>query len=110
MPKVTEIEIPAAAQLGVAIEGSALAWPGSPGEPSLPPFDLFNQQRRYIDIFIRARVPFVFSATTSVPWLVLSQSQATITQERRVWVCVACIEGHLRFPSLSLNRARGHTH
>src|SRR6266478_5157804 len=88
MPKVTEIEVPAPAQLGVAIEGSASAWPGSPGEPSLPPFDLFNQQRRYIDIFNRGREPFVFSATTSVPWIVLSESQGTIEKERRVWVSV----------------------
>ncbi|HEV1993383.1 MAG TPA: glycosyl hydrolase 115 family protein [Candidatus Acidoferrum sp.] len=88
MPKVTEIEIPAPAQLGVAVEGSTLAWPGSPGEPTLPPFDLFNQQRRYIDIFNRGREPFVFSATSSVPWIVLSESQGTIEKERRVWVSV----------------------
>src|SRR5260370_28914651 len=86
MPKVREIEIPARAQLGVAVEGSASAWPGSPGEPSLPPFDLFNQERRYIDIFNRGREPFIFSATASVPWIVLGESQGTIEKERRVWV------------------------
>jgi len=88
MPKVTEIEIPAAAQLGVAVEGSALAWPGSPGEPILPPFDPFNQQRRYIDVFNRGREPFVFSAVTSAPWIVLSESQGTVEKERRLWVSV----------------------
>lgn len=88
MPKVTEIEIPADAQLGVAIEGSTLAWPGSPGDPTLPPFDVFNQQRRYLDIFNRGREPFMFSATTSVPWIMLSESQGTIEKERSVWVSV----------------------
>jgi hypothetical protein len=88
MPKVTEIDIPVPAQLGVAVEGSALAWPGSPGEPTLPPFDLFNQQRCYIDIFNRGREPFLFSAATSAPWIVLSESQGTIEKERRVWVNV----------------------
>ncbi len=88
MPKVTEIEIPAPALLGVAVEGSALAWPGSPGEATLPPFDHFNQQRRYIDIFNRGREPFVFSATSSVPWIALSESQGAIEKEQRVWVSV----------------------
>ena len=109
MPKVTEIEIPALAQLGVAVEGSASAWPGSPGEPSLPPFDLFNQQRRYIDIFNRGREPFVFSATTSVPWIVLSESQGTIEKERRVWVSVDWKKAPLGFTSGSLKIARGST-
>ena len=88
MPKVTDIEILAAAKLGVAVEGSPLAWPGASGEATLPPFDVFNQQRRYIDVFNRGRVPFVFSATSSVPWIVLSESNGKIEKERRLWVSV----------------------
>jgi hypothetical protein len=88
MPKITEIEIPAAAQLGVAVEGSALAWPGAPGEANLPSFDILNQQRRYIDVFNRGRAAFVFSATSSAPWIVLSDSKGTIEKERRVLVSV----------------------
>jgi len=88
MPKVAEIAIPAAAQLGVAVEGSALAWPGSAGEPTLPPFDVFDQQRRYIDVFNRGREPFVFTATPSVPWIVVSESQGKIEKEKRVSVSV----------------------
>jgi len=107
MPKVTEIEIPAPAQLGVAIEGSTLAWPGSSGEPTLPPFDVFNQQRRYIDIFNRGREPFVFFATASVPWIVLSESQGTIEKERRVWVSVDWKRAPLGLTSGSLKITRG---
>jgi hypothetical protein len=88
MPKVTEIEVLAQAQLGVAVEGLAAAWPGSPGEATLPAYDVFNQQRRYIDIFDRAREPFVFSATSSARWIVLSESKGKIEKERRVWVSV----------------------
>jgi hypothetical protein len=51
-------------------------------------FDVFNQQRRYIDVFNRGRAPFDFSATASAPWIVLSESQGTIAKERRVWVSV----------------------
>jgi hypothetical protein len=88
MPKVTEIEIPVPAQLGAAIEGSALAWPGSAGEATLPPFDVFNQQRRYIDVFNRGREPFAFSGAASVSWIVLSESKGTVEKEKRVWISV----------------------
>jgi hypothetical protein len=86
MPKVTEIELPAAAELGVAVEGSSLAWPGAPGDATLPPFDTFNHERRYIDVFNRGRDPLVFNATSSVPWMVLSESNGKIERERRLWV------------------------
>ncbi len=109
MPKVTEIEIPAPAQLGVAVEGSANAWPGSPGEPTLPPFDVFNQQRHYIDIFNRGREPFVFSASSSAPWIVLSESQGTIEKERRVWVSVDWKRAPLGLTSGSLKIRRSST-
>jgi hypothetical protein len=109
MPKVTEIEIPAPAQLGVAIEGSTLAWPGSPGEPSLPPLDPFNQQRRYIDIFNRGREPFLFSTATSAPWIMLSESQGTIEKERRVWVSVDWDKAPVGFTSGSVRISRGST-
>jgi len=88
MPKVSEIKTPAAAKLGVALEGSALAWPGSSGEATLPPFDVFNRQRRYIDIFNRGQEPFTFSIATNVPWIILSESQGKIEKERRVWISV----------------------
>ena len=88
MPKVTEIEIPAPAQLGVAVEGSANAWPGSPGEPTLPPFDSFKRQSRYFDVFNRGLAPFSYSASTSTPWIRLSKYQDLVEDERRVWVSV----------------------
>ena len=109
MPKVTEIEIPAPAQLGVAVEGSANAWPGSPAEPTLPPFDAFNQQRHYIDVFNRGRAPFVFSASSSAPWIVLSESQGTIEKERRVWVSVDWKRAPLGLTNGSLKIRRSST-
>src|SRR6266700_3917228 len=88
MPKVAEIEIPAAAQMGVAVEGSESAWPGSEGVPVLPGFDAFNRQRRYIDVFNKGSVPFTFSTSTSAPWLVLSSSEGRIEKEQRLWVSI----------------------
>ena len=88
MPKVTEIEVPAEAQMGVAVGGTASAWPGAEGDPELPRFDGFNRQRRFIDVFNRGRAPFPFSATATVPWIVLSGSHGIVSKEQRVWVTV----------------------
>jgi len=74
--------------MGIAVEGSTLAWPGAAGEPSLPQFDVFNQQRFYIDIFNRGKSPFTFTVTASAPWIVLSESQGKIIQEKRIWISV----------------------
>jgi hypothetical protein len=88
MPQVTEVETPATASMGVVVEGTASAWPGASGTPVLPVFDVFNQQRYYIDVFNRGSTPFAFSATTSAPWILLSASRGTVEKEQRLWVSV----------------------
>jgi hypothetical protein len=88
MPEVKELEVPVPAGLGVAVEGSALAWPGNATEPSLPVIDAFNQQGRYIDIFNRGRTPFTFTASASQPWIILSATHGTIGSDQRLWVSV----------------------
>lgn len=88
MPKVTEIEVPAEAQMGVTVEGTASAWPGAAGDPELPKFDVFNRQHRFIDVFNRGRAPFPFGATASAPWIVLSSNHGIVSKEQRVLVSV----------------------
>jgi hypothetical protein len=88
MPAVKEIELPAEAQMGVAVEGSAATWPGAAGEPVLPSFDVFDQPRRYIDVFNKGQAPFEFSAATSAPWIALSASHGTVEKEQRIWVSI----------------------
>jgi hypothetical protein len=88
MPKVTEIEIPAPAEMGVAVEGSLSAWPGASNNLVLPEFDVFNQQRRFIDVFNRGKAPFEFSATAVSPWIVLSTERGTVDRDQRLWVGV----------------------
>jgi hypothetical protein len=88
MPIVKEIDVPAEANMGVAVEGLASAWPDSSDEPVLSQFDAFNQQKRYIDVFNRGKEPFKFSAKASEPWIVLSDSNGTIDKEMRLWVSV----------------------
>ncbi len=88
MPRVTRIEVPEAAAMGVAVEGSASAWPGAQGDPCLPQFDTFNRQRYYIDVFNRGQTPFAYSTTVSDPWFVLNVPKGTVAKEQRLWVSV----------------------
>jgi hypothetical protein len=88
MPRVTRIELPEAAAMGVAVEGSASAWPGAPGDATLPKFDVFNRQRHYVDVFNRGHGSFEYTATTSEPWLVLSAIKGSVSKEERFWVSV----------------------
>ncbi|MBD5782466.1 glycosyl hydrolase 115 family protein [Pelagicoccus sp. NFK12] len=69
-------EAPAAAGLGVAIEGAAntLA-PDTTGQ--LPPFRRATDRSRFIDIFNTGTDPFTWTATPSAPWVTLSQSSGT---------------------------------
>jgi len=88
MPAVAELSIPDAAAMGVAVEGSASVWPGPAQYPVLPEFDVYNQQRRYIDVFNRGKTAFDFTASTSSPWIVLSADHGTIQKEQRLWVTI----------------------
>ncbi|MCJ7729890.1 MAG: glycosyl hydrolase 115 family protein, partial [Sedimentisphaerales bacterium] len=88
MPDVREINVPAEANMGVAVEGSVSAWPGASGEPALPEFSLFGQADRYIDVFNQGQTPFEFSAKPSDPWIVLSRTQGKIDKELRIQVSI----------------------
>jgi hypothetical protein len=88
LPAVKEIELPAAGKLGVAVQGSAAAWPGTANEATLPGFDVFNMPRRYIDVFNRGQAAFDFTATAGAPWIVLSETRGVVEKERRLWVSV----------------------
>jgi hypothetical protein len=88
MPPVTELALPATASMGVAIEGSSAAWPGSAGPAVLPTFDSYNQPRHFIDVFNRGRAPFEFTAAASAPWIVLSATRGSVEKEARLWVSV----------------------
>jgi len=81
MPRVTKIELPQAATLGLSVEGSASSWPDSTGNPVLPQIDCFNRQRRYIDVFNRDAESFRFTAASSAPWILLSASQGIIERK-----------------------------
>ena len=84
--KLTEIHVPDAAAMGVAVEGSEAAWPGAQSEASLPEFDAFNRQRQYIDVFNKGSAPFDFTASADKPWIVVSEKKGTVEKDERLWV------------------------
>ena len=88
MPAVMELQIPEAAAMGVAAEGSASAWPSAGGEAALPKFDVYNQQRRYVDVFNRGAEDFDFTASASSPWIALSAVHGTVHRELRLFVSI----------------------
>ncbi len=88
MPAVREFELLPNASLGVAVEGSAAAWPGTKEPAALPEFDVFNRPRRYLDVFNRGKEAFEFHAEASAPWIVLSAARGRVTKEQRLWVSV----------------------
>ncbi len=88
MPAVVTLDIPKAGSLGVAVEGSAAAWPDATNELVLPVFDSFNQQRQFVDVFNRGTTPFAFTATASAPWIEVSSAGGRVEKEQRLWLSI----------------------
>lgn len=86
MPAVREISIPDEAKMGIAVEGSADPWPDATAP--LLKFYMFGQQQWYIDIFNRGKAPFTFSVARTAPWIVVSETQGKVEQEKRIYLSV----------------------
>jgi hypothetical protein len=88
VPRVDEIELPARAEMGVAVEGSREWWPRASSQATLPAFDRFHQQVRYLDVFNRGRTAFTYQARSGAPWLHVGPAQGRVTEEQRLEVYV----------------------
>ena len=82
MPKVAEIQVPAAANMGVAIEGSANVWPGARTQPKLE-FTRFGASTRTMEIFNRGVQSFEYKVSTDAPWLFISKTSGAISDTTR---------------------------
>jgi hypothetical protein len=80
--KLTAIQVPNAAKMGVAVEGSA----GTNGGRLA--FHKFGQATRFVDVFNQGQTPFPFTAAASAPWIVLSETGGRIEKERRIQISV----------------------
>ncbi|MDD5064498.1 MAG: glycosyl hydrolase 115 family protein [Phycisphaerae bacterium] len=88
MPEVNNITLPKAADMGVAIEGSDSWWPMDNSKAILPEFDLFNQQKYYVEVFNRGQTPFDYKIESAEPWLIVTPNQGKVDKEQRVCVSV----------------------
>jgi hypothetical protein len=125
--------VPSGASPAVAVEGYAEAWPLNPAPGTenttqhetaditaplsamnslsaevaiLPRFDVFNRQPRYFEIFNRGSDPFEYTASADKPWIILSSSRGTVTDQQRIIVTVewATISGDLKASPDSADR------
>jgi hypothetical protein len=88
-PAVKRIEVPAGAELGVAVDGSEEWWPHFSGEAALPAFSPYQTQpAQYIEVFNRGLEAFDYRITPSVPWLVVDRPRGRVEKQVRVVVTV----------------------
>jgi hypothetical protein len=88
MPEVERIDLPSAAEMGVAIEGSEKWWPDSHDPAMLPELGPHGQRSAYFEVFNRGREPFQYTAEAAEPWVTISPTQGTVDQEQRAEVTV----------------------
>jgi hypothetical protein len=87
MPDVKSIELPAAASLGVSIEGSTDWWPQATAKAVLPEITSFQKNARYIEVFNRGQGSLKYTVA-SPAWLNVSPAAGSIEQQQRLQVSV----------------------
>lgn len=79
-PAVTRVTRRETSGLGVAAEGNET------GTDRPLSFSSFTRDRRFVDVFNTGFLPLEWAAETSHPWILLSASGGSLTEQRRVWV------------------------
>lgn len=90
MPSVQTINLPAAAQLGIAIDGSVNVWPTTTAPAQLPELSPYlpDPAERHIDVFNRGTAPFEYTISSPVSWLEVEPSHGQVDQEVRLSIRV----------------------
>jgi hypothetical protein len=97
MPRVDVIQVPVAAEMGVAYEGQAPrggpaqgAPPTGPRsrEPVLPEFDTYSRASHYIEVYNRGQTPFEFEAHAAEPWVIVTPARGRVDKEQRLTVSI----------------------
>ncbi|MEU1126604.1 glycosyl hydrolase 115 family protein [Streptomyces sp. NPDC005899] len=87
-PAVRRIDLPAKAEMGVAVDGSPQWWPaaGQDGtEPVLPVFSPYQSQpAQYVDVFNRGTEPFGYQVRTGASWLIADRTRGRVDAQTRV--------------------------
>ena len=86
LPKLIEVTPLSEPTMGIAVEGSELAFSASDSTAKLPFFDSMNKQTYYIDIFNRGTGSFRFTAKSNKPWIKLSRYNGNVEKDYRIHV------------------------
>lgn len=65
------------AEMGIAVEGMAVAWP-SPGNYQLGRFDPLGKQQRTIEVFNKGKESFRATAKVGAPWIILNHTSVQV--------------------------------
>jgi hypothetical protein len=88
MPDVKQVNLPVAADMGVAVEGSAGWWPKETTKAILPEFNSYEMKNYYIEIFNRGQTVFNYKIKADKPWIKFTAQNGTVNKQERVWVSV----------------------
>jgi hypothetical protein len=105
MPRVDVIQLPVAADMGVAVveldryvaPRTAGGFgggpppglrPGAGGGPAMPTFDPYQRQTFHVDVYNRGQTPFDFSAKADAPYVTVAPASGRVTTEQRLAVSV----------------------
>ena len=90
MPAVSDVQPASGAKMGIAVEGSAIASDRAlgfgGGGLSLPTFDVYNQQTRFIDVFNQGNQPFAFTVRADHPWIAVTPDHGIVAKDQRLLV------------------------
>ncbi|MGW0421303.1 glycosyl hydrolase 115 family protein [Streptomyces sp. NPDC003015] len=79
-PAVSRVTRQETSGLGVAAEGNET------GAARPLSFSSYTRDRRFVDVFNTGFLPLEWAAETSHPWVLLSATGGSLTEQRRVWV------------------------
>lgn len=86
-PAVGKVDPPAGGTFGIAVEGDESTVPAG-GSAPLPPFTPGGPAHRFIDVFATGATPAGWTATASEPWIVLSRTKGSTTEDCRLLVSI----------------------
>lgn len=88
-PAVQRIQVPQAADMGVAIDGSDQWWPAATAPAVLPTFSPYQSQpRQYVEVFNRGATPFDYRIASAQPWVTVSHARGSVDKQVRAEVSV----------------------
>jgi hypothetical protein len=103
MPPLSEFSGEGLPKMNLSSEGGEVE--------KLPVFSMFNNDKRFIDIYNSGNGLYYWEAKVSDDWIKLSEYSGSVFDEKRIWVSIdwekapkgTNIEGHLFFSSHSSN-------